>query len=108
MTNHCLGQLQLHTGSVDNNVANREMHPAVNNGFFNPRKLKPYNQNKLFYSMSASTNGPHITSGVPSEVTPKRGTLNNDRPLHYIDVNLGQDLTNCSGLLYVSKISKHL
>jgi len=97
-----LGMLQLNTGSVDTTVTNREIHPTVPNGFFGPRKLKPYNHNKLYYSMTASTNGPHITSGVPSEVTPKRGVFNNDRPLQYIDVNLGQDLDNCSGLLYVS------
>lgn len=52
--------------------------------------------------MSASTNGPHITSGVPSEVAPKRGALNNDRPLHYVDVNIGQELKDCTAILYVS------
>ena len=97
-----LGQLQLNDGSTEKVVSNRELQPSVPQPLFITRKLKPYDQRKLCYSMSASTNGPHITSGVHGEVTPKRGAFNNDRPLHYIDVNLGQDLVNCSGLLYVS------
>ena len=94
----------MNDGSNEKVVSNREFQPSVPTPLFTTRKLKPYDQKKLFYSMSASTNGPHITSGIPNEVTPKRGAYNNDRPLHYIDVNLGQDLVNCSGLLYVSNI----
>ena len=92
----------MNSGTNDNIVGEREIQPMVPDAFYPPRKLKPYDQNKLAYVMSASTNGPHIASGIPSEVAPKRGSLNNNRPLHYIDVNMSQDLVDCSAVLYVS------
>ena len=83
-------------------VSRKKLMPQGPNPLFSARKLKPYNQKKLMYAMTASTNGPHITSGVNCEVTPKRGVYNNDRVLQYLDVNLGQDLNNCSAVLFVS------
>ena len=58
-------------------VTNRVIEPAHNNAFFTQRRLKPYEDFRLKYAMSAITNGPHLTSGVPGEVTPKRGVMNN-------------------------------
>ena len=97
-----LGLLQLTDGSEAEEIVGRTILPADVDPLYSVRKLKPYNQQKLMYAMTAATNGPHITSGIPNEVTPKRGVLNNDRPLHYIDVNYGQELDNCSATLFVS------
>ena len=83
-------------------VTNRVIEPAHPNAFFIQRKLKAYDGWKLQYTMSALTNGPHLTSGVLGEITPKRGVLNNDRPLHYVDTNFGQELSNCNAVLFVS------
>ena len=94
--------------TTDEQVYNRRLTPKCPNPLFSARKLKPYNQQKLMYAMTASTNGPHITSGVNCELTPKRGIYNNDRVLHYLDVNLGQDLNNCSAVLFVSILTKKL
>ena len=82
--------------------ASRVIVPAHNDAFFMQRKLKPFQSFRLKYSMSAITNGPHLTSGSVAELTPKRGVLNNDRILPYVDVNFGQELYNCKAILYVS------
>ena len=79
---------------------NKIIEPAHNNAFFAARKLKSYNEEHLSYCMTAETNGPRITSGIPNEVTPKRGILNNERVLPYVDTNFGQEVTNCDAVLY--------
>ena len=80
----------------------RVIVPAHHNAFFLRRKLKPFQPFRLKYAMTAITNGPHLTSGLLAEVTPKRGVLNNDRVLPYVDINFGQELYNCKAVLYVS------
>ena len=105
-----LGELQMSLGEfsgIKNPVSNdtlstRMIVPAHPDPFFLERKLKPFQPYRLSYAMSAITNGPHLTSGTLAEVTPKRGVLNNDRPLSYVDVNFGQELNNCKAVLYVS------
>ena len=78
-------------------VTQRVIEPAHTNAFFKVRSLKPYDGWKLSYVMSALTNGPHITSGEYGEVTPKRGVLNNDRALHYVDTNFDRYIKCTAG-----------
>ena len=78
------------------------IEPAQVKSFFSLRQLKEYDDTRLCYKMSAETNGKLITSGVPGEMTPKRECLNNNHVAHYIDTDFGQDLSNCSAVLYVS------
>ena len=80
------------------------IEPAHANAFFSQRQLKGYDDSRLSYNMSAETNGSLLTSGVVGEVTPKRGCLNNNHVLHYVDTDFGQDLANCSAVLYVSSL----
>ena len=80
-----------------------QIEPAQNPSFFSQRQLKAYDDTRLSYNMSAENNGPLLTSGVPGELTPKRGCLNNDRVLYYVDTDYGQDLSNCAAILYVSE-----
>ena len=104
----CLEQgfLQMSVGELsgvkDSVNSLRVIDPAHTNPFFLPRKLKPYESWKLSYVMTAITNGPHMASGNLGEVTPKRGVLNNDMPLTYVDTNFDQKLTNCNAVLFVS------
>ena len=83
-------------------ITHRVIEPAHTNAFFIRRRLKPYEGHKLAYAHSAITNGPHLTSGVLGEVTPKRGILNNDKPLPYVDTDFGKELPNCNAVLFVS------
>ena len=78
------------------------IEPAQHPSFFSERQLKPYDSGRLSYNMTAETNGPLLTSGIPGQVTPKRGCLNNNRVLQYVDTDFGQDLSNCAAVLYVS------
>ena len=104
----CLEQgfLQMSDGEftgVKNPISSyRVIDPAHTNPLFLQRKLKPFESWRLAYNMSAITNGPHITSGRLGEVTPKRGVMNNDMPLPYVDTNFDQKLNNCNAVLFVS------
>ena len=80
----------------------RVITPAHSDAFFMQRKLKPFQPFRLSYAMSAITNGPHLTPGRVAELTPKRGVMNNERVLPYVDTNFAQEIYNCKAVLYVS------
>ena len=70
----------------------RVIAPTTDHPLFLERKLKKFNDTKLNYNMTADLNGCKYSSGVANQLTPKRGVLNNNHPLHYVDVNFGQQL----------------
>ena len=56
----------------------------------------------MAYNFSALTNGKVAYSGVPNQLTPARGSLNNNLELFWLDVDLGQDISNTKAVLHVA------
>ena len=48
------------------------------------------------------TNGKVVYSGVPKQLSPARGSLNNDLELFWLDVDIGQDLSATKAILHVA------
>ena len=99
------GMLQMPTSSAVTVSQEAErlkvIHPITSYPLFEERKLKKFNDTKLNYNMTAELNGCKYSSGVVNQLTPKRGVLNNNLPLHYIDVNFSQQLNNTNAVLHV-------
>ena len=56
----------------------------------------------MAYNFSALTNGKLVYSGVPNQLTPARGALNNNLELFWLDVDIGQDMSNTRAVLHVA------
>ena len=55
----------------------------------------------MAYNFSAQTNGPLIYNGENCELTPQRGTINNNKELFWFEPDLAQPIANTRAVLYV-------